>query len=349
MDSNLPRKRGARPSSRPGPLDSLVHVQETIVDFEQSISVHEPMPVEPGYGECLSETKTHQSAAWARHKKDAQVLAKNLSKAKGFDYAGKVSRCCTELNLYQYTDSEVWKVRPWESCKKRWCPVCSWVKSQQRWTLASERLPGLIEATGERLRWRLLTLTVSNCSGADLRETTRSMLKAFRRMTQHQSWDALGWIRALEVTHNPTATTFHPHIHALTAGPWANPRIEQSEWAAKWKKAAGLDYLPVVDVRAVNRRQGADGAHSDALGGLQEVAKYTLKPANLKDASAVDLVTAIEGLSGLRLVEGGGFLRGVFAKRTPEEAAVLGDEQGQARGVFDWRAAYHRYRRRLAP
>ena len=347
MDSNLPRKRGARPSVRPGPLDSLVHVQETIVDFEHSTPAPEPLPLDPGFGECLSETTTHQSQAWAKHKRDAQQLVKNLSKAKGAEYAGKISRCCTELNLYQYPDSDALKVRPWESCKKRWCPVCSWVKSQQRWILANERLPALIDGAGQRLRWRLLTLTVQNCSGADLRQTTRSMLKAFRKMTQHQSWDSLGWIRALEVTHNPTATTFHPHIHVLTAGPWANARIEQSEWAAKWQKAAGLDYLPVVDIRAVNRRKGAGSEHSDALGGLQEVAKYTLKPANLKDASAVDLVEAIEGLSGLRLVEGGGFLRGVFAKRTEAEKDAVGDEQGKARGVFWWRASYQRYRRKI--
>lgn len=329
-----------------GPLISLVHVQETIVDFEEPvIAGFEHLP-EPGYGESLTETKTHQSAAWQKHKKDAQILAKNLAKAKGYKYAGQVSRCCTELNLYQYPDSDIWKVRPWQSCKKRWCPVCSWVKSQQRWTLASERLPGLIKETGQRLRWRLLTLTVQNCQASDLREQTRSMLKAFRKMTQHQSWDSLGWIRALEVTHNPDASSFHPHIHALTAGPWDNPRIETSEWAAKWRKAMNLGYDPVVDVRAVNRRNGTD-PHSDAMGGLQEVAKYTLKPANLKEASAVDLVNAIEGLGGLRLVEGGGFLRGIFAARSAEEKAELGDEQGKACGVFDWRANYHQYRRRL--
>ena len=344
MDSSPPRKK----RSSGGPLDSLIYVQETIVDFEQVEKPQQVLPVDIGYGECLSETKTHQADGWERHKKDAQKLAKNLNKAKGFDYAGKVSRCATELNLYRYADSDTLKVRPWETCKKRWCPVCSWVKSQQRWMLASERLPALIDAQDERLRWRLLTLTVANCQANELREVTRQMLKGFRKMTQHNSWDSLGWIRALEVTHNAEVGSFHPHIHALTAGPWANARVEQSEWAAKWRKAMNLSYDPVVDIRAVNKRKGVD-THSDALGGLQEVAKYTLKPANLKDASAVDLVQAIESLSGLRLSEGGGFLRGIFAKRTAEEAEAAGreEEAGKSAGVFDWRAKYHKYRRRV--
>lgn len=326
-----------------GPSDiSLIYVQETIVDFGTPAIDDQ----DPGYGECLTETKTHQSSEWTRHKADAQKLARNLNRAKGFDYAGQVSRCATELNLYQYQDSDSWKVRPWQTCKKRWCPVCSWVKSQKRWLLASERMPGLIDSIDEPLRWRLLTLTVRNCEASDLRSLTRDMLKAFRKLTQHQSWDALGWIRALEVTHNPDARTFHPHVHCLMAGPAMNPRIEQSEWVEKWRRAMKLDYPPVVDVRAVNKRTGA-GKFSDALGGLQEVAKYTLKPANLKDASAVDLVMAIEGLSGLRLSEGGGFLRGVFAERSDEENEGREEDAGKARGRFDWRVSTQKFRRRL--
>jgi plasmid rolling circle replication initiator protein Rep len=342
MDSSkTPRKPRSSTGSDPSDI-SLIYVQETIVDLGEAPK----QDVDPGYGECLSETKTHQSDNWRKHKADAQKLATNLNRAKGFEYAGSVARCATELNLYQYPDSDTLKVRPWQTCKKRWCPVCSWVKSQKRWLLASERIPGLIDQVGEPLRWRLLTLTVRNCSGDDLRTLTREMLKAFRRMTQHDSWDALGWIRALEVTHNPDAATFHPHIHCLMAGPAMNPRIEQADWVAKWQKAMKLPYPPVVDVRAVNKRPGA-GKFSDALGGLQEVAKYTLKPANLKEASAVDLVAAIEGLSGLRLSEGGGFLRGVFAEKSDEELAGLEEETGKARGVFDWRVKSQNFRRRL--
>ena len=334
-------------------LYSLLDVQETIVDFDPPAHYEKgaggvsenATEVEPGFGEALTETKAAKSDKWTAHRADAQRLAKSLRRAKS-KYGQEVSFCATELNLYKYEDTGSYGVRPFQTCKKRWCPICSWHASQKRWAAAQQRLPGLLEAQPDRMRWRLLTLTLKNVPADELKSTVRHMLKSFRRLTQQEAWTAKGWIRALEVTHSKRKKTFHPHIHVLFSTPWAEPRRETVEWISRWRKAAQLDYDPVCDVRAVRSRDlgpDVDAAHHEAMSGMAETAKYTLKPSTLIGASAVDVVAAMESLRGQRLVEGGGFLRGVFKEIEPDEDEVFGERS--TAGVFWWRAKTMVYRR----
>ncbi|WP_322510818.1 protein rep [Chloroflexus sp.] len=240
-------------------------------------------------------------------------------------------------------------VRPFESCKKRWCPVCAWRKSLKQWALLVDRLPALIEQHGP-VRWLLLTLTVRNCTISDLKGTVDAMQRGFRALTNSktklgQQWPAQAWLKALEVTF-PREGEAHPHFHCLLAvrpSYFKKGYVSQAEWVARWRKAMKLDYDPIVDVRRVKALGGiSSDPLMEALGGLREVAKYVTKPADLQNNP--DGLRGLLALKHTRFVDGGGWLRGVLRDDQADEQLELPDVEDVA--TFWWRAVEMQYRRK---
>jgi hypothetical protein len=101
-------------------------------------------------------------------------------------------------------------------CKNRWCLVCSRIRTAQ---LIKQYLPLLREWQDKHF----VTLTVPNCSPADLLATIDGMKAAFNRIReqikkQHQRGQRpapLVALRKLECTFNPRRRDFHPHFHLI--------------------------------------------------------------------------------------------------------------------------------------
>lgn len=334
-ESDRPRLEENRPNNFVDFGASLFNlcIGNNCPDFEGG--KNDPEPAE--YGGKLTETPAEDSDSWTRHKAQAQELAGLLRFAKNWKYGGEVDRCATQLWLNHYKDSNRYKVRPFSTCKKRFCPLCAWVRSQQLWGYAARNIPSLTEGKG-RLRYRLLTLTVKNCSYDELRGTVKGMIKAVRQLVKAKEWDAIGWVRSLEITYNPEQGTYHPHLHILLASPWNNPRTETSRWVQVWRRVMKLDYDPVCDIRAIKKRDGLN----PAMSGLSEAMKYLFKPSDIeKNPSA--LVSAFEEVKGLRLLHGGGIFVSIFEKPEPEEEA----EEPTAVGAYGWRANEKTYRKKI--
>jgi plasmid rolling circle replication initiator protein Rep len=145
---------------------------------------------------------------------------------------------------------------------------------------------------------------------------------------------AKGWFRALEVTHNIKTDEYHPHIHTivLVPGTYANRNhqyVKQARWVELWQRALGVDYVPVVDVRAVK-----PGSHDLEDGtkrknAVSEVAKYAVKTDDyinrVSEAAMDDIVAALEfGLRNRRMIAYGGVMRAVH-KRLHLDDVETGD------------------------
>ena len=165
-----------------------------------------------------------------------------------------------------------------------------------------------------------LTLTVRNIPADELGKALDQMAEGLRRLMMYkQVKEAVtGWYRALEVTYNPETQEYHPHFHALlmVRGDYFDKKrsfyISQGEWVAMWGRALGVDYLPSVDIRAVNGRAGAEMSERTRKA-LAEVTKYAAKPQDiykLTDDGAhipAHIVKALhDALHGRRLVGWGG-------------------------------------------
>ncbi len=131
-------------------------------------------------------------------------------------------------------------------CKNRWCLVCCRVRSAQ---LMKQYLP-VLESWPDK---HLVTLTLPNCSRADLVATMEQMKAGFNRIRdtiqkQHkrkQRAAPLVALRKLESTHNPDQDNYHPHFH-LVVPDLATANELREAWliqfpSAKWK---GQDVRP---------------------------------------------------------------------------------------------------------
>lgn len=310
---------------------------------------------EPDFGEPLEEVYD-KGSEWDYRKAKSQALKPAIEQVLGMKYAGEVSLCATVVKLRRNKETGELGVRPQESCRRRWCPICEWRKSLKRWGILSERLPGLIKQHGP-VKWIFLTLTVRNCAVDDLPNTVSAMSKGFRNLTNNKtalgrSWPGKAWIKSLEVTF-PRPGEAHPHYHVLIA---VKPSyfkggnyIPQKEWAERWQKAMRLDYTPVVDVRRVKPlNQGnsseADQQLAEAMGGVREVSKYALEPVDI-DAGNPEAIRGLASLTSYRFVDCGGWLKGVF--RDPENDDQTDKPEMQNVSEFWWRAAQMIYRRKL--
>lgn len=124
-----------------------------------------------------------------------------------------------------------------------------------------------------------------------VKEAFNSLTKAFDRLFRRVKVkkNLIGFLRSVEVTHNEKENTYHPHIHVLMmvkSSYFAGKQnyISQEEWGQMWSQSLKVDYVPMVDVRAVKERgKGLKGA-------ILETAKYPTKPIelDLKNAQVVD-------------------------------------------------------------
>lgn len=205
-----------------------------------------------------------------------------------------------------------------------------------------------------------LTLTMKNVPSAELGSAITTILQSWSRMMNkagnRKPWRvAVGWFRALEVTYNKDANTWHPHIHAVLLVPadyFTNPDkyIDHDAWVAEWRRALRADYDPSVDVRTVK----GDRAHAVA-----EVSKYAVKPGDWLDSednAGTDgrvLLLATE-LKGRRLTAFGGVMKEARAALKQEDAEtadlVHTGEDAEVRGDllvaldrFEWQVGVTNY------
>jgi hypothetical protein len=207
-------------------------------------------------------------------------------------------------------------------CKNRWCLVCCRIRSAQ---LIKQYAP-VLESWSDK---HLVTLTVPNCSGADLEATMKQMKAGFNRIRdtinkQHlrkQRASPLVALRKLEATNNPERNDFHPHFH-LVVPDLATGNELRAAWlfqfpSAKW---SGQDVRP------------ANG------GAAHELFKYFTKLVTSKSKERFirlePLNTIFEAIAGQRTFQAYGI---------PKTVEVLSDEEADALAeelnidaVFEW-------------
>lgn len=133
----------------------------------------------------------------------------------------KMLKFCGKTLIYaQNPDTKKLELAMAMFCQKRLCPLCAWRRSVRTfrnvYSIVTDREFRDVE-------FIFLTLTVRNCSGAELPGTLDRLLEAWRIVTRNE-WGAfqrsfLGTLRSLEITYNRKEKTYHPHIHALVAVP----------------------------------------------------------------------------------------------------------------------------------
>lgn len=169
-------------------------------------------------------------------------------------------------------------------CRDRLCPACQ----KRRSLVVFHQLKNVCISVQEEYsstRYLMLTLTVPNVRSSELNDEITHMNKSWARLIKRKPFElaVMGTFKALEVTYNSKAKTYHPHFHVLLAvnNSYFKGRnyIKHSQWLELWRKATKDNSITQVDVRAVTSNKKRSSS-SDIESAAAEVGKYSTKPSD---------------------------------------------------------------------
>lgn len=269
-----------------------------------------------------------RDARWDKNRSSAQTIGQHYDNSQHYTRLGdRIAGCSTALGFGWQTDGATGesrlKLHNANFCCVRHCPVCQWRRSLRNTAKFFGAIPDL-QAKYPTHRWLFLTLTVRNCAPSTLRATLQTMGEGWKRLIQRKDWPAVGWARATEVTHNEVDDTAHPHYHILMMVPasyFGKGYITQDQWAQRWQSAMRLDYLPVVDVRAVKAKQEGQTLQAAVV----ETLKYATKVEDsLRDPEWLYTITA--QLHKMRFLATGGALKNLLKEDMTNAEMIAGDD-----------------------
>ena len=132
-----------------------------------------------------------------------------------------LERCCSWLLFRRYVEGSVLKLHKAEFCRHRLCPTCNWRKSLKLFSQMKEVSARLLQDF-PGARYLFLTLTVKNCSGAELAQTIDKMNFGFKLLVNAGKTNAsakavkanlLGYAKAMEIKYD-AEKTITPEMYA---------------------------------------------------------------------------------------------------------------------------------------
>lgn len=245
------------------------------------------------------------------------------------DKEKRVRDCGTWLmgDLYERDGEQKYVLTGANFCRTMLCPMCQWRRALKLystmlrvWQYVFDDYHAIeFDESKHRvlpqLRALLLTLTVPNVLGGDLRRTVLDMSDGWSRLRKLVRFDAIkGYYRCLEVTYNASTDTYHPHYHVLllvTDDYFDKSKVDyihHDEWLDLWRQSMRDSSIAQVDIRALR------GSTPQAmLKNLNECCKYTCKPSDFLQGSMVQrrkiVETVDKALDKVRRASFGGWLK----------------------------------------
>lgn len=267
--------------------------------------------------------------------------------------ADRVFNCCSYLETFTDADNNT-KIKNSNFCRVRLCPMCNSRLSKKRFSNLF-RVSNELEKIG-KYQTLLLTLTVKNPDGANLRSTIKDMIKAWGYISNKNpifNKSIKGWYRSLEITYNPDTKDYHPHLHMMLV---VKPHyfrteyyITQQTWLDMWQSALKINYAPVVDIRKAYINPNRKGESTV----ISEVCKYVTKsndyiiPDNIK--LSADIVEVLDGaLRRVREVAYGGILKVIYEKLKVTESnyadSTINKDLKNKTYYSKWQNHYRKYK-----
>lgn len=251
-------------------------------------------------------------------KKVMNVEYADLLQELNYKKAQNVRSCGEILKFKKREDGSLKLEQAW-FCKSRLCPMCNWRRSVKH---SSQVIKIVDEAVkkypkGCFLFWTLTTKNVF--TGDELKDELARMNMAFNRLMDYKKIqkNMLGYLKATEVTVNSIDGSYNQHLHILV---FVRPSyfkgtgdnyISQKELTDFWKRALKIDYIPIVNVKAVKPK--ANKKEKGVIAAVYETAKYPVKSIDyLTDNHEENLqrVDDLEiGLKRKRLISFGGIFK----------------------------------------
>lgn len=304
--------------------------------------------------ECFQESSVGMSVfedfqPWKNKKIDSLLLS-YLYRSVDVNKSCRIENCATFLRFcFDETNSNKLRLKSGNFCRVRLCPMCIWRRSLKIFSQVKK----LVEAIHSEYNYEylFLTLTVKNCDGRVLSSEIDKMMKAWKSLLREFKGVSFlkGWYRSLEITYNSLQNTYHPHFHCILVVDrsyfaWKN-YISQEGWTNRWKKALGVNYIPVVNVKKT---------YGDVFKSVSEIAKYSVKSSEYIKKDNLDLSEKIidcldKALSHRRLISFGGIFRYYHKKLNlscVDEDLIIENDRDDSSDFFgyEWDEGFQEYK-----
>jgi len=210
---------------------------------------------------------------YTEKKRKNQVLLRFIESFVSEANAELIAECNTFMMFASDERMEKMKQHKGNSCKNRFCPICSWRKARKDALALSVQMEYVKQE--HKKDFIFLTLTAPNVPAQDLNDEIRIYNKAFKKMVERKEVKTVvkGYVRKLEVTYNKERNDYHPHFHVLIAVNKSyfndvKQYISRDRWLELWQQATGDPTITQVDVRKVRKNNGKE---------VSEIAKYVGK------------------------------------------------------------------------
>lgn len=217
-------------------------------------------------------------------------------------------------------------------CRLRLCPVCQWRKSRLLFR-QNILVYDWIQQQSKHF-FQFLTITVPNVPLSELRATCRKMSSCWNKFLTYagrKGFDFDGGYKALEITYNPVADTFHPHYHVILSTPAGKWLPHASQFTNLWSALYGC-YCS-TDLHTI--RSGAGEAGS----AVAEVSKYIVKYKSFEHFDWSRFPELASAVSGLRFTSSFGIwkqARKVLELPDVETCDLLDESSEAVTYSFHW-------------
>ena len=218
----------------------------------------------------IKENKKQDRMEENKAKKIKNMKFLNIIKGKVGDTMLEIIENCSKFMMFYADESkEKLKLMKSNSCKNRFCPMCSWRKAKKDALKNSIMMKKLI--ADNQYGFLFLTLTAPSVSGEELEKEIKDYVSSFKRFTNLKEFLKIniGYIRKLEVTYNKEKNTYHPHYHILLCVNksyfTSRDYIKRKKWLEMWQLAKRDMTITQVDVRKADKNS------------FLEIAKYAAK------------------------------------------------------------------------
>ena len=261
---------------------------------------------------------------WAEKKLLSHEIAKKMYKIGQFERGDRMQLCSDMIEYTYCPDCGRWHVKRANLCRDRFCPICSWRLSLQRFGEMLTLINKINETDGHNIKsWSLVTLTCKNCRLENLRDTMMLMSKAWNlTVTQRKVRPYFyGWARNAEITLNESTREVHPHYHILVA--WYEDRSQTL--IDKWIHACvkyGLDVsYKAQNASPINHWRGNEipveheGTElpKEFTKAILETIKYSVKGSDLDKMTLGEFKNVVEQYARTRLISYGGRIKELVA------------------------------------
>ena len=159
----------------------------------------------------------------------------------------KISGCASNLEPREGQDG---LSRAHRYCQDRFCPSCSWWKSEQL-KKRFESVRPIIEEDYPDFQWVYVTLTLTPCQTEMLEDEIRAVSESFPRLMKRiktRKLEVLGYYRFTELGRFSEEES-RVHLHAVLLIPEASMSLMTKNWlSGLWMESLKLNYLPRVQI-----------------------------------------------------------------------------------------------------